>query len=104
MKDQFQRALRGLLKGLVQAFAVVLVAIGACFMCVSAALAAHPDGWPETLTADMLSDAQKAQIAAAYSDKPEQGTPEAFVDMWGAWWAACLSSNGLFIIGGVVGV
>lgn len=93
MKDQFQRALRGLLKGLVQAFAVVLVAIGACFMCVSAALAAHPDGWPETLTADMLSDAQKAQIAAAYSDKPEQGTPEAFVDMWGAWWAACLSSN-----------
>ena len=96
MKDQFQRALRGLLKGLVQAFAVVLVAIGACFMCVSAALAAHPDEWPETLTADMLSDAQKAQIAAAYSDKPEQGTPEAFVDMWGAWWAACLSSNGLF--------
>jgi myosin heavy chain IB len=41
----------------------------------------------------MLSDEQKAQIAAAYSDKPEQGTPEAFVDMWGAWWAACLSSN-----------
>lgn len=74
MKDQFQRALRGLLKGLVQAFAVVLVAIGACFMCVSAALAAHPDGWSETLTADMLSDAQKAQIAAAYPDKPEQGT------------------------------
>lgn len=41
----------------------------------------------------MLSDAQKAQIAAAYSDKPEQGTPEAFVNMWGAWWTACLSSN-----------
>ena len=93
MKDQFQRALRGLLKGLTQAFTVILVTISMCFMCVTAALAAHPDGWPETLTADMLSDAQKAQIAAAYSDKPEQGTPEAFVDMWGAWWAACLSSN-----------
>lgn len=62
-------------------------------MCASAALAAHPDGWPETLSVDMLSDAQKAQIAAAYSDKPEQGTPEAFVEMWGAWWTACLSSN-----------
>lgn len=93
MKDQLKCALRGLHKGLVQAFTVVLVAIGTCFMCVSAALAAHPDGWPETLSVDMLSDAQKAQIAAAYSDKPEQGTPEAFVDMWGAWWAACLSSN-----------
>lgn len=93
MKDQLKCALRGLRKGLVQAFAVVLVAIGTCFLCVSAALAAHPDGWPETLSVDMLSDAQKAQIAAAYSDKPEQGTPEAFVDMWGAWWAACLSSN-----------
>ena len=62
-------------------------------MCVSAALAAHPDGWPETLTTDMLSDAQKAQIAAAYSDKPEQGTPEAFVEMWGDWWAVCLQTN-----------
>lgn len=62
-------------------------------MCVSAALAAHPDGWPETLSVDMLSDAQKAQIAAAYSDKPEQGTPEAFVDMWGDWWAVCLQTN-----------
>lgn len=93
MKDQFQRALRGLLKGLTQAFTVILVTISMCFMCVTAALAAHPDGWPETLSVDMLSDAQKAQIAAAYSDKPEQGTPEAFVDMWGAWWAACLSSN-----------
>ena len=41
----------------------------------------------------MLSDAQKAQIAAAYSDKPEQGTPEAFVDMWGDWWAVCLQTN-----------
>lgn len=93
MKDQFQRALRGLRKGFAQAFTVILVTISMCFMCVSAALAAHPDGWPETLSVDMLSDAQKAQIAAAYSDKPEQGTPEAFVDMWGAWWAACLSSN-----------
>ena len=93
MKDQLKCALRGLHKGLVQAFTVVLVAIGTCFMCVSAAFAAHPDGWPETLSVDMLSDEQKAQIAAAYSDKPEQGTPEAFVDMWGAWWAACLSSN-----------
>lgn len=93
MKDQFQRALRGLLKGLTQAFTVILVTISMCFLCVTAALAAHPDGWPETLSVDMLSDAQKAQIAAAYSDKPEQGTPEAFVDMWGAWWAACLSSN-----------
>lgn len=93
MKDQFQRALRGLLKGLTQAFTVILVTISMCFMCVTAALAAHPDGWPETLSVDMLSDVQKAQIAAAYSDKPEQGTPEAFVDMWGAWWAACLSSN-----------
>lgn len=93
MKDQLQRALRGLLKGLTQAFTVILVAISVCFMCVSAALAAHPDGWPETLTADMLSDAQKAQIAAAYPDKPEQGTPEAFVDMWGDWWAVCLQSN-----------
>lgn len=62
-------------------------------MCVSAALAAHPDGWPETLSVDMLSDAQKAQIAAAYSDKPEQGTPEAFVEMWGDWWAVCLQTN-----------
>lgn len=62
-------------------------------MCVSAALAAHPDGWPETLSVGMLSDAQKAQIAAAYSDKPEQGTPEAFVDMWGDWWAVCLQTN-----------
>lgn len=93
MKDQLQRALRGLLKGRTQAFTVILVAISVCFMCVSAALAAHPDGWPETLTADMLSDAQKAQIAAAYPDKPEQGTPEAFVDMWGDWWAVCLQSN-----------
>ena len=93
MKDQFQRALGGLLKGLTRAFTVILVTISMCFMCVTAALAAHPDGWPETLSVDMLSDAQKAQIAAAYSDKPEQGTPEAFVDMWGAWWAACLSSN-----------
>lgn len=93
MKDRLQCVLQGLCKGLTQAFAVILVAIGACFLCVSAALAAHPDGWPETLSVDMLSDAQKAQIAAAYSDKPEQGTPEAFVNMWGAWWAACLSSN-----------
>lgn len=62
-------------------------------MCASAALAAHPDGWPETLSVDMLSDAQKAQIAAAYSDKPEQGTPEAFVEMWGDWWAVCLQTN-----------
>lgn len=93
MKDQFQRALRGLRKGLTQAFTVILVTIGMCYMCVTAALAAHPDGWPETLSVDMLSDAQKAQIAEAYSDKPEQGTPEAFVDMWGAWWSACLSSN-----------
>lgn len=93
MKDRLQCVLQGLCKGLTQAFTVILVAIGACFLCVSAALAAHPDGWPETLSVDMLSDAQKAQIAAAYSDKPEQGTPEAFVNMWGAWWAACLSSN-----------
>ena len=93
MKDRLQCVLQGLCKGLTQAFTVILVAIGACFMCASAALAAHPDGWPETLSVDMLSDAQKAQIAAAYSDKPEQGTPEAFVNMWGAWWAACLSSN-----------
>ena len=93
MKDRLQCVLQGLYKGLTQAFTVILVAIGACFLCVSAALAAHPDGWPETLSVDMLSDAQKAQIAAAYSDKPEQGTPEAFVNMWGAWWAACLSSN-----------
>lgn len=93
MKDQLQCSLRGLRKGLTQAFTVILVAISVCFMCVSAALAAHPDGWPETLTADMLSDAQKAQIAAAYPDKPEQGTPEAFVDMWGDWWAVCLQSN-----------
>ena len=93
MKEQLQCVRRGLRKGLVQAFTVVLVAIGTCFMCVSAALAAHPDGWPETLSVDMLSDEQKAQIAAAYSGVPEQGTPEAFVDMWGAWWAACLSSN-----------
>lgn len=93
MKDQLQCSLRGLRKGLTQAFTVILVAISVCFMCVSAALAAHPDGWPETLTPDMLSDAQKAQIAAAYPDKPEQGTPEAFVDMWGDWWAVCLQSN-----------
>lgn len=93
MKDRLQCVLQGLCKGLTQAFTVILVAIGACFLCVSAALAAHPDGWPETLSVDMLSDAQKAQIAAAYSDKPEQGTPEAFVNMWGAWWTACLSSN-----------
>lgn len=93
MKDQLQCSLRGLRKGLTRAFTVILVAISVCFMCVSAALAAHPDGWPETLTADMLSDAQKAQIAAAYPDKPEQGTPEAFVDMWGDWWAVCLQSN-----------
>lgn len=93
MKDRLQCVLQVLCKGLTQAFAVILVAIGACFLCVSAALAAHPDGWPETLSVDMLSDAQKAQIAAAYSDKPEQGTPEAFVNMWGAWRAACLSSN-----------
>lgn len=93
MKEQIQCARRRLRKGLVQAFAVVLVAIGMCFMCVSAALAAHPDGWPETLSVDMLSDEQKAQIAAAYSDKPEQGTPEAFVDMWGTWWTACLQTN-----------
>ena len=93
MKEQLQCARRGLRKGLVQAFAVVIVAIGMCFMCVSAALAAHPDGWPETLSVDMLSDEQKSQIAAAYSDKPEQGTPEAFVDMWGTWWTACLQTN-----------
>lgn len=93
MKEQLQCVRRGLRKGIVWTFAVVLVAIGTCFMCVSAALAAHPDGWPETLSVDMLSDEQKAQIAAAYSDVPEQGTPQAFVDMWGAWWAACLSSN-----------
>ena len=84
MKDQLQRALRGLRKGLTKAFTIILVTISMCFMCVTAALAAHPDGWPETLSVDMLSDTQKAQIAAAYSDKPEQGTPEAFVDMWGA--------------------
>ena len=93
MKDQLQRALRGLRKGLTKAFTIILVTISMCFMYVTAALAAHPDGWPETLSVDMLSDTQKAQIAAAYPDKPEQGTPEAFVDMWGAWWAACLSSN-----------
>ena len=93
MNAQLQCVRRGLRKGLVQVFAVVLVAVGVCFMCVSAALAAHPDGWPETLSVDMLSDAQKAQIAAAYSDKPEQGTPEAFVEMWGDWWAVCLQTN-----------
>lgn len=53
MKDQLQCSLRGLRKGLTQAFTVILVAISVCFMCVSAALAAHPDGWPETLTPDM---------------------------------------------------
>lgn len=60
-----------------------------------AAWADHPDGWPETLTADMLSEDQKAQIFAAYSDSEslEEGTPEAFVKFWGSWWNACLTSN-----------
>ena len=71
----------------------VLVAVGVCVVCVHAAFADHPEGWPEELTVDMLSDAQKAQIAAAYKDNPEQGTPEAFVKMWGPWWAVCLQSN-----------
>ena len=93
MKEQLQCALRVGCRGGARAFAAILVAVGVCFMCVSAALAAHPDGWPETLSVDMLSDAQKAQIAAAYSDKPEQGTPEAFVEMWGDWWAVCLQTN-----------
>ena len=93
MNEQLQYALRVGRRGFARAFAAILVAVGVSFLCTSAALAAHPDGWPETLSVDMLSDAQKAQIAAAYSDKPEQGTPEAFVEMWGAWWTACLSSN-----------
>ena len=71
----------------------VLVAVGVCVVCVHAAFADHPEGWPEELTVDMLSDAQKAQIAEAYKDNPEQGTPEAFVKMWGPWWTACLQSN-----------
>lgn len=71
----------------------VLVAVGVCVVCVHAAFADHPEGWPEELTVDMLSDAQKAQIAEAYKDNPEQGTPEAFVKMWGPWWAVCLQSN-----------
>lgn len=93
MNEQLQYALRVGRRGFARVFAAILVAVGVCFMCVSAALAAHPDGWPETLSVDMLSDAQKAQIAAAYSDKPEQGTPEAFVEMWGDWWAVCLQTN-----------
>ena len=93
MNEQLQYTLRVGRRGFARAFTAILVAVGVCFMCVSAALAAHPDGWPETLTTDMLSDAQKAQIAAAYPDKPEQGTPEAFVEMWGDWWAVCLQTN-----------
>ena len=54
----------------------VLVAVGVCVVCVHASFADHPDGWPEELTVDMLSDAQKAQIAEAYKDNPEQGTPK----------------------------
>ena len=54
MKDQLQRALRGLRKGLTKAFTIILVTISMCFMYVTAALAAHPDGWPETLSVDML--------------------------------------------------
>lgn len=93
MNEQLQYTFRVGRRGFARAFTAILVTVGVCFMCVSAALAAHPDGWPETLSVDMLSDAQKAQIAAAYSDKPEQGTPEAFVDMWGDWWAVCLQTN-----------
>lgn len=93
MNELLQYTLRVGRRGFARAFTAILVAVGVCFMCVSAALAAHPDGWPETLSVDMLSDAQKAQIAAAYSDKPEQGTPEAFVEMWGDWWAVCLQTN-----------
>lgn len=74
-------------------FVAVVVAVGVCVVCVHASFADHPDGWPEELTVDMLSDAQKAQIAEAYKDNPEQGTPEAFVKMWGPWWTACLQSN-----------
>lgn len=93
MNEQLQYTFRVGHRGFARAFAAILVTVGVCFLCVSAALAAHPDGWPETLSVDMLSDAQKAQIAAAYSDRPEQGTPEAFVDMWGDWWAVCLQTN-----------
>ena len=74
-------------------FVAVVVAVGVCVVCVHASFADHPDGWSEELTVDMLSDAQKAQIAEAYKDNPEQGTPEAFVSMWGNWWTACLRSN-----------
>jgi len=70
-----------------------LVVVGVCVAGAHAAFADHPEAWPEELTVDMLSDAQKAQIAEAYKDNPEQGTPEAFVKMWGPWWTACLQSN-----------
>lgn len=69
-----------------------LVVVGVCVAGAHAAFADHPEAWPEELTVDMLSEAQKAQIAAAYKDNPEQGTPEAFVKMWSAWWPVCLQS------------
>ena len=69
-----------------------LVAAGACVAVAHAAFADHPEAWPEELTVDMLSDAQKSQITQAYPDDPTQGTPEAFVKMWSAWWPVCLQA------------
>lgn len=69
-----------------------LVAAGVCVAVAHAAFADHPEAWPEELTVDMLSDAQKSQITQAYPDDPTQGTPEAFVKMWSAWWPVCLQA------------
>lgn len=73
-------------------FVVLMVVVVVCVAGAHAAFADHPDGWPEKLSVDMLSDAQKAQIAQAYPDDPSQGTPEAFVKMWSAWWPVCLQA------------
>ncbi len=83
---------RGARRYAVRIVVAALVAVGVCVAGAHAAFADHPEAWPEELTVDMLSDAQKAQIAQAYSDDPSQGTPEAFVKMWSAWWPVCLQA------------
>ena len=88
-------SMKGFVRRVAAAVGVFVLAVLGTAVVGPAAWADHPDGWPEALTADMLSEDQKAQIFAAYSDSesPEEGTPEAFVEYWGRWWTACLTSN-----------
>lgn len=86
-------AVKNVVRRVAVAVGVFVLAVLGTAVVGPAAWADHPDGWPETLTVDMLTEDQKAQIFSAYKEEPEKGTPEAFVERWGRWWTACMAFN-----------